>query len=630
MLDRIRYVTSGALLAALLTLGVYHPPVHAATLLPNGEQTFVDENGKPLAAGCVYFYVPGTNTPKDTWVNPGGTATNTNPVTLDAAGRAIIYGVGTYRQVVKKYPCGSLGEQVWDQLTADTASSTTIFAGASAGTPNAITVIAPAFTGEDGQVINYISTNTNTGGATINPSGFGNVQIVRGGSSGPGALVGGELVATNAVSLIYDATAGVFHILSPVTWPNTSGVPVGTVIAHAGFTAPTNYAFAYGQAVSRTTYSALFSTLTSQQTGSISSGSPTISGLADTSQLGYGMAVEATGISPGTTILSCTSSTCTMSGNASVTRSGTMTFFAYGAGDGSLTFNLPDYRGVSLSGRDNMGGSPGSRLQVTSATLTTVSASSTATVSSTSGLAIGMAITSANVVPGTTITDIPSTVTGATVATGGSGGANGAVVLTVVGGTGTAATINGTISGGALTAITTVATPGSYTYIPPNPVQVTGGGLSGATVNLTVARTTITMSAPASATASAAAARFSALSDAQVLGVAGGSMTHVAAANEAGPHAHPTYLNDPGHSHGVTNSSVQGVNSGVSFNAPVGTFGSGTALGTTNTATTGITLRSATGGGGTINTTTVPVDATNAGIVLNPTRIVNYIVRLTP
>ena len=626
MLERIRYVTSGALLAALLTLGVYHPPVHAATLLPNGEQTFVDENGKPLAAGCVYFYVPGTNTPKDTYVDPGGQAANTNPVILDGAGRAIIYGVGTYRQVVKKYPCGSLGEQVWDQLTADTASSTTIFAGASAGTPNAITVVAPAFTGADGQVINYISTNTNTGGTTINPSGFGNVQIVRDGATGPGALVGGELVATNAVSLIYDATAGVFHILSPVTWPNTSGVPVGATVPFSGFVAPTNYAFAYGQAVNRAAFPALFGVLTLAQTGSISSGSPTITGLSDTSQIGYGVPVEATGINPGTTILSCTSTACTMSSNASLTRSGTMTFLPYGGGDGSLTFNLPDYRGVSLSGRENMGGTPVSRLQVTSATLTTTSASTTATVSSTTGLAIGMGIINPNVTPGTTITDIPSTVTGATVASGGSGGSNGAVVLTVVGGNGTAATINGTISGGALTAITSVATPGSYTLLPPNPVQVTGGGLSGATINLTTARTTITMSAAATASASAVATRFSPLTDPQALGASGGSMTHLANVNEAGQHAHPVYLNDPGHTH--TTSNLISTNfSGQALNA-----GTGVAAGAVVSAssTTGITVRSATGGAGTVNTTTIQPDAVNAAIVQNPTKIVNYIVRLAP
>ncbi|MDB5584902.1 MAG: Phage Tail Collar Domain, partial [Bradyrhizobium sp.] len=376
----------------------------AGTLLPNGMQYFTDNNGLPLSAGCVYFYIPGTANPKDTYTTSAQTTANTNPVQLDAAGRAVIYGTGVYRQVVKASPCGSLGATVWDQITASTDSSVTIYAGASAGTPNAITVTAPGFSGADGQVINYISTNTNTGGATFNPSGFGAIQIVRDSAVGPGALTGGELVATNAVSLIYDATAGTFHILSPVTWPNTSGVPVGTVIPFPGFTAPTNYAFAYGQAVSRTSFSSLLTAYTSAQTGSLSSGSPTITGLSDTSQFARGQVVEAIGINNGTTLLSCTSTTCTMNANATATRSGTMTFYAHGNGDGSTTFNLPDYRGRGLAGRDNMGGVAGNVSQITSATLSTTNASPTATVSSATGLALGMYLTgNANVPSGTTI-----------------------------------------------------------------------------------------------------------------------------------------------------------------------------------------------------------------------------------
>lgn len=400
--------------AALAALFLLAPIANAGTLLPNGEQTFLDENGHPLAAGCVYFYVPGTTSPKSTYQNAAQTIANSNPVMLDAAGRAIIYGTGTYRQVVKKTgptsatPCSPAGDQVWDQLTASTDSSTTIFAGASAGTPNAITVVAPAFSGTDGQVINYISTNTNTGAATFNPSGFGAVPIVRDSSIGPQALTGGELVATNAVSLIYDATAGTFHILSPVTWPATGAVPVGTVIPSAGFTAPSGYAFAYGQAVSRTTYNSLLGALTSAQSASITTGSPTVTGLTDTTQFARGQVIEATGIPAGTTIQSCTSTTCTMSANATSTRTGTVTVFPYGNGDGSTTFNLPDYRGVGLIGRDNMGGTASNVMQA-SPTITTVSASASATLSSAVGVAVGMTIVSANVPPGTTITALSGT-----------------------------------------------------------------------------------------------------------------------------------------------------------------------------------------------------------------------------
>ena len=53
------------LLAAALLL-VFSLPAVAATLLPNGKQLFTDSNGAPLAGGSVYFYIPGTSTPKDT------------------------------------------------------------------------------------------------------------------------------------------------------------------------------------------------------------------------------------------------------------------------------------------------------------------------------------------------------------------------------------------------------------------------------------------------------------------------------------------------------------------------------------------------------------------------------------
>lgn len=74
--------------------------------------------------------------------------------------------------------------------------------------------------------------------------------------------------------------------------------PVGSLMDYAGSTAPSGWLLCYGQAVSRTTYSALFTAL-------------------------------------GTT---------------------------YGVGDGSTTFNIPDCRGRARAGKDNMGGTSADRL----------------------------------------------------------------------------------------------------------------------------------------------------------------------------------------------------------------------------------------------------------------------------
>lgn len=91
------------------------------------------------------------------------------------------------------------------------------------------------------------------------------------------------------------------------------GVPIGTQVAFGGTTAPTGWLLCYGQAVSRTTYALLFAVI------------------------------------------------------------GT----AYGAGDSSTTFNLPDKRGRASIGKDNMGGSAANRVTnaVSGITATTLGAS---------------------------------------------------------------------------------------------------------------------------------------------------------------------------------------------------------------------------------------------------------------
>lgn len=80
--------------------------------VPPGLQTFADANGVPVSLGTVAFYIPNTTTDKDTWSDSGMTSLNVNPVPLDAAGRAAVWGLGSYRQVVKD----ALGNTVWDKI----------------------------------------------------------------------------------------------------------------------------------------------------------------------------------------------------------------------------------------------------------------------------------------------------------------------------------------------------------------------------------------------------------------------------------------------------------------------------------------------------------------------------------
>ena len=174
-----------------------------------------------LAGGRVFMYVPNTVTFKQTWKNAAQTILNTNPITLDQNGCTIIYGIGTYRQVVQD----SLGNTVWDQLTTDTSAQQNVFwAGIAGGGPNAITLIDPGFNATDGSIINFTASSTNTGITTINPSGFGNITILKDTGTGPQTLVGGEIIANNPISVIYRLSDASFHILNliaSVALPNS-------------------------------------------------------------------------------------------------------------------------------------------------------------------------------------------------------------------------------------------------------------------------------------------------------------------------------------------------------------------------------------------------------------------------
>ena len=81
----------------------------APVIIP--ELQFVDADGHPYAGGTLATYVVGTTTPKQTWVDPNGTALQTNPAILDAAGRCLMWGDGDYRLILRD----AVGNLIWDQ-----------------------------------------------------------------------------------------------------------------------------------------------------------------------------------------------------------------------------------------------------------------------------------------------------------------------------------------------------------------------------------------------------------------------------------------------------------------------------------------------------------------------------------
>lgn len=142
----------------------------------------------------------------------------------------------------------------------------------------------------------------------------------------------------------------------------TASIPIGGELDWPGLIAPAQFFLEYGQSVSRTGYPELFNVLAPTFGGSVSFGSPNVTGLSSTAGMGAGMAVEGINIPIGATILSVlTGTSIQLSANA--TGNGTsIRVFPFGNGDGSTTFTLPDGRGYASIGRDNMGGSAAGRV----------------------------------------------------------------------------------------------------------------------------------------------------------------------------------------------------------------------------------------------------------------------------
>jgi len=119
----------------------------------------------------------------------------------------------------------------------------------------------------------------------------------------------------------------------------------GMTMDFAGQVAPTGWLICDGTAYSRTTYAPLFTAITFTQSGGLTAGLPTVTGLTDTSVMFPGMQITGVDIMPGTHVLSITDANdIVMSQNALSTTTDVITFYPWGYGDQSTTFNVPDLR----------------------------------------------------------------------------------------------------------------------------------------------------------------------------------------------------------------------------------------------------------------------------------------------
>ncbi|WP_339034901.1 tail fiber protein [Bradyrhizobium symbiodeficiens] len=146
----------------------------------------------------------------------------------------------------------------------------------------------------NGQVIAFTPHVTNGAPVTLNVDGLGAKPL----RSAPGAeLSAGTIIQGTPYTAVLNHADGAFYLHG--LFGNPYNIPIGAGFDYWGSATPnSSFVFAYGQAISRSTYSALFSLF-------------------------------------GTT---------------------------YGAGDASSTFNIPDLRGRVTAKKDDMGGSPAGRL----------------------------------------------------------------------------------------------------------------------------------------------------------------------------------------------------------------------------------------------------------------------------
>lgn len=126
-------------------------------------------------------------------------------------------------------------------------------------------------------------------------------------------------------------------------------VPVGAIIDFGGFSIPEHYYLCDGSAKNRIRDYLLFNAITTTEVVSLTSGVATFT-VVSNADYHIGMAIEGTGIPAATTILNIVGTTITMSANATATTSSNVRFFAWGAGDGSTTFNVPNLEGYTTAG----------------------------------------------------------------------------------------------------------------------------------------------------------------------------------------------------------------------------------------------------------------------------------------
>lgn len=226
-----------------------------AVLLTPLTGQFFDNNGNPLNGGLVYSYVAGTSfgTPLATYTNATGSIPAANPVVLNSAGRADIWGAGTYdfkitdslgntidtiSSVTAIFGSGDMTKAVYDpanisqQLVGLTAVQTLTNK----------TLTSPTLTSPISDKITFNSTSGVIGTTTNDNAAAGSVGELISSATGSGSAVSlTNNITANVTSI--SVTAGDWYIYGNVATLLTGGTTVtylGAAITSTSATFPSS------------------------------------------------------------------------------------------------------------------------------------------------------------------------------------------------------------------------------------------------------------------------------------------------------------------------------------------------------------------------------------------------------
>lgn len=251
-----------------------------ASLTPTPKQQFFDSSGNALVAGKVYTYAGGTTTPIATYTSQAATATNTNPIILDAQGRCEIWLQPTLSY---KYVVTDANDVV--QYTVDNILVP----------PDTLSFGSPPPIGDVSPNTGAFTTLSVTGDVTF--SGFGYTQLQSGGTT--------DRPASPAEGMIrYNTTLNQFEGYSATGWGAIGGTgATGGGLNQAFYendqTITASYTIGATKNAMSTgplTYGAAF-----EGEGSIAGTTLTVASVA-AGVLAIGTVIEGTGVTVGTAI----------------------------------------------------------------------------------------------------------------------------------------------------------------------------------------------------------------------------------------------------------------------------------------------------------------------------------------